>query len=51
MRLLACSLKNESSGVAGLIVKLQNCQLTFDIAALAIDVMGELGSLYDHAKY
>jgi alkylation response protein AidB-like acyl-CoA dehydrogenase len=51
MRLLTCSLKNESPGVAGLIVKLQNCQLTFDIAALAIDVMGELGSLYDHAKY
>lgn len=51
MRLLTCSLKGESPGVAGLIVKLQNCQLTFDIAALAIDVMGELGSLYDHAKY
>jgi alkylation response protein AidB-like acyl-CoA dehydrogenase len=51
MRLLTCSLKDESPGVAGLIVKLQNCQLTFDIAALAIDVMGEVGSLYDHAKY
>jgi alkylation response protein AidB-like acyl-CoA dehydrogenase len=51
MRLLTCSLKGESPGVAGLVVKLQNCQLSFDIAALAIDVMGELGSLYDHAKY
>ena len=51
MRLLTCGLKGESPGVAGLVVKLQNCQLSFDIAALAIDVMGELGSLYDHAKY
>jgi len=51
MRLLTCGLKGESPGVAGLVVKLSNCQLSFDIAALAIDVMGELGSLYDHAKY
>ena len=51
MRLLTCSLKNENPGVAGLIVKLQNCQLNFDMASLAIDVMGELGTLYDHSKY
>jgi alkylation response protein AidB-like acyl-CoA dehydrogenase len=51
MRLLTCGLKGESPGVASLVVKLSNCQLSFDIAALAIDVMGELGSLYDHAKY
>ena len=51
MRLLTCGLRGESAGVAGLVVKLSNCQLSFDIAALAIDVMGELGSLYDHAKY
>ncbi len=51
MRMLTCSLKKESPGVAGLIVKLQNCQLNFDIASLAIDVMGELGGLYDHTKY
>jgi alkylation response protein AidB-like acyl-CoA dehydrogenase len=51
MRMLTCSLKGESPGVAGLIAKLQNCQLNFDIAALAIDVMGELGCLYDHSKY
>ena len=31
MRMLTCSLKGESPGVAGLIVKLQNCQLNFDI--------------------
>ncbi len=51
MRMLTCSLKGESPGVAGLIVKLQNCQLNFDMASLAIDVMGELGALYDHTKY
>jgi len=51
MRMLTCSLKEESPGVAGLIVKLQNCQLSFDMAALALDVMGELGALYDHSKY
>ena len=51
MRMLTCSLKEESPGVAGLVVKLQNCQLHFDMAALALDAMGELGALYDHAKY
>jgi len=51
MRMLTCSLKGESPGVAGLVVKLQNCQLNFDLAALALDVMGELGALYDHTKY
>ena len=51
MRMLTSSLKGESPGVAALVVKLQNCQLSFDMAALAIDVMGELGVLYDHTKY
>jgi alkylation response protein AidB-like acyl-CoA dehydrogenase len=51
MRMLTCSLRNESPGVAGLVVKLQNCQLNFDMAGLALDVMGELGALYDHSKY
>jgi alkylation response protein AidB-like acyl-CoA dehydrogenase len=51
MRMLTCTLKGESPGVAGLITKLQNCQLNFDMAALAIDAMGELGVLYDHTKY
>jgi alkylation response protein AidB-like acyl-CoA dehydrogenase len=51
MRMLTCNLKGESPGAAGLIVKLQNCQLDFDICSLAIDVMGELGGLYDHTKY
>jgi alkylation response protein AidB-like acyl-CoA dehydrogenase len=51
MRMLTCGLKGESPGVAGLVTKLQNCQLSFDIASLALDVMGELGALYDHSRY
>lgn len=51
MRMLTCSLRGEAPGAAGLVAKLQNCQLNFDMAALALDVMGELGLLYDHAKY
>jgi len=51
MRMLTCALKGESPGVAGLVVKLQNCQLSFDVAALALDALGELGALYDHTKY
>ena len=51
MRMLTCSLKDEAPGVAGLITKLRNCQLNFDISSLAIDVMGELGALYNHTAY
>ena len=36
MRMLTCSLKGESPGVAGLIVKLQNCQLNYDMALLGL---------------
>lgn len=51
MRVLTCNLKGEPPGLPALVVKLQNCQLNFDLASLAIDVMGELGVLYDHTKY
>ena len=45
------SLAATVKGVAGLVVKLQGCQLNHDIAALAIDVMGELGTLYHGSRY
>jgi len=51
MRLLTCALRGERPGTAGLVVKLQGCQLNHDIAALAIDVMAELGPLYHGSKY
>ena len=37
--------------MAGLVVKLQGCQLNHDIAALALDAMGELGALYKRSKH
>jgi alkylation response protein AidB-like acyl-CoA dehydrogenase len=51
MRLLTCNLKKESPGVAGLVVKLTGCEVSHQIAALALDVMGELGMLYNHSPY
>jgi alkylation response protein AidB-like acyl-CoA dehydrogenase len=51
LRLLTNNLRGESSGVAGLVVKLTGCQLAYEITSLAIDVMGELGTLYHHSKY
>jgi alkylation response protein AidB-like acyl-CoA dehydrogenase len=51
MRLLTNRLHGESSGVAGLVVKLNGCQLNHDIARLAIDAMGELGTLYGGSKH
>ena len=51
MRVLTSNLKGEPPGLAAFVVKLQNCQLNFDLASLAIDVMGELSVLYDHSKY
>jgi alkylation response protein AidB-like acyl-CoA dehydrogenase len=51
MRLLTCQLKQEWPGVAALIVKLNGCELNHQIAALALDAMGDLGSLYYRSKY
>ena len=45
MRLLSSAIKREDPGVAGLIVKLQGCELRHQICALAIDALGELGLL------
>jgi alkylation response protein AidB-like acyl-CoA dehydrogenase len=46
MRLLTSQVTGEPAGLAGLIVKLQGCELNHQIAALAIDALGELGILY-----
>ena len=51
MRLLTCGLRKESAGTASLVVKLTGCQLNHEIGALAVDVMGELGALYNRSKY
>ena len=45
MRLLTARARGESPGVAGLVTKLNGCQLNHDLAGLAIDGMGEAGAL------
>jgi alkylation response protein AidB-like acyl-CoA dehydrogenase len=46
MRLLTARVRGESPGVAGLVTKLNGCQLNHELAGLAIDGMGEAGALY-----
>jgi len=46
LRLLSDALHGRSSGVAGLVVKLEGTELRHELEALAIDALGELGTLY-----
>jgi alkylation response protein AidB-like acyl-CoA dehydrogenase len=46
LRLLTARLQGESPGIAALIVKLMGCELNHQLAAFAIDALGELGVLY-----
>ena len=46
MRNETAAAKKESPGLAGMIMKLQGCELNHQVAALAIDALGELGILY-----
>jgi len=47
LRLLSAAIAGEAPGLAALVVKLQGCELNHQLAALAIDVLGELGVLYE----
>jgi alkylation response protein AidB-like acyl-CoA dehydrogenase len=40
------TLTDDTAGLARLVVKLQGCELNHQVAALAIDALGELGVLY-----
>jgi alkylation response protein AidB-like acyl-CoA dehydrogenase len=51
LRMLTASIKREHPGVAALVTKLSGCELSHQIAALAIDAMGELGVLYDGSRH
>jgi alkylation response protein AidB-like acyl-CoA dehydrogenase len=51
MRLLTHAIRRESPGVASMVVKLNGCELNHDIARLAIDAMGEIGTLYGGSKH
>ncbi|MCF6329670.1 MAG: acyl-CoA dehydrogenase family protein [Henriciella sp.] len=46
LRVTTSRIRGESAGMAGLIVKLQGCELNHELARLALDTMGELGLLY-----
>ena len=51
LRNLTSSMNGEPPGMAGLVVKLQGCELNHQIAALAIDALGELGVLYEDGPH
>ena len=51
MRLLTASAHGQDPGLARMIVKLRATEINYRLSELAVDAMGELGSLYDHAKY
>ena len=51
LRLITARLAGESAGLAGLIVKLQGCEVNHQLAALAIDALGELGVLYEDSPH
>ena len=51
LRTLTASMTGENAGMAGMVVKLQGCELNHQIAALAIDALGELGVLYEDGPY
>ena len=51
LRLLTAATKGEDPGLARLIVKLQGCEINHQLAALAIDALGELGVLYEDSPH
>ena len=51
LRLITSQLADESPGLAALIVKLQGCEINHQLAAMAIDVLGELGVLYEDSPH
>ena len=51
LRVMSNRLKGDSAGMAGLIIKLQGCELNHELARLAIDAMGEFGLLYGDTPY
>ena len=51
LRTLTTTMNGEPAGLAGLVVKLQGCELNHQLAAFAIDVLGELGVLYEDSPH
>ena len=53
MRVLTANRKREEPGLPRWIIKLQGCELNHQMAGLALDALGELGTLYhgsDHMR-
>ena len=51
LRLLTASHKKLDAKMAKLIVKLNGCQLNHDLAGFAIDLLGELGTIYGKSNH
>src|SRR5665213_296736 len=51
LRLLTAGATGDDVGLARLIVKLEGCELNHQLAALAIDALGELGALYGDSPH
>jgi len=51
LRLLTASMTGDDVGLGRLIVKLEGCELNHQLAAFAIDVLGELGVLYQDSPH
>lgn len=51
LRIQTSRVKGESPGLCELVVKLQGCELIHQISALAIDVLEELGVLYEGSEF
>jgi alkylation response protein AidB-like acyl-CoA dehydrogenase len=51
LRITTHNLKQESAGLAGLVVKLMGCDLNHEVARLAIDALGELGIMYETGEH
>jgi alkylation response protein AidB-like acyl-CoA dehydrogenase len=47
MRMLSARLAGEFPGTAALVTKLAGCEVSHQLNALALDAMGELGTLYE----
>jgi len=45
------TMTDDTAGLARLVVKLQGCELNHQVAALAIDALGELGILYNDGPH
>ena len=51
LRVMTCDSKGENPAMAGLIVKLQGCEINHELQRLGIDALGEIGLLYGDTPY